>query len=133
MSALFKLAPPGPAPGGGQCRVPGVEGGAKGWRKAIAVGGEGGGGDGTRPPLAPSRFAAQLEEKKFTNNADLKVVCDLVRRAPAHCPRRTRPSQHFPPTPLHSTSKRYATASARAGGWRTGVADGATRRRRSWG
>ena len=30
-----------------------------------------------RPPLAPSRFAAQLARYRFTNNADLKVVCDL--------------------------------------------------------
>ena len=57
--------------------MPGVEGEVEGWRKAIAVGGEGGGDDGTRPPLAPTRFAAQLKEKKFTNNADLKVVCNL--------------------------------------------------------
>ena len=126
MSALFKLAPPGDT-----FEVPGVEGDVRGWRKAIAVGGEGGGGDGRRPPLAPSRFAAQLEEKKFTNNADLKVVCDLVRAASA--PPTPHAPSHLPRAPLHSTSERCATASARAIGWRTGSAGGATRRRRSWG
>ena len=130
MSALFKLAPPG-----GDFKVQGSEGHVYPWRKAVALGGEVDRWgrsvhteDGRRPPLAPTRFAAQLKEKKFTNNADLKVVCDLVRAASAP------PTPHAPlPPPLHrSTTKRCATALARAIGWRTGSAGGATRRRRSW-
>ena len=72
MSALFKLAPPGGF--GSSFNVPGVEGEVHPWRKAIAVGGEvkkdwqGQEVHETRPPLAPTRFAAQLEEKKFTNH-----------------------------------------------------------------
>ena len=134
MSALFKLAPP--AGGLGDFEVPGSEGRVEGWRKAITVGGEGGGGDGRRPPLAPSRFAAQLKERKFTNDADLGGVCELVRRprparrTPLSYPPRT------PRTPLHpslrSTSERCATASAHAIGWRTVIAAGPMRRRRSW-
>ena len=34
-----------------------------------------------RPPLAPSRFAEQLRRRRFTEVADLEVVCRLVRHA----------------------------------------------------
>ena len=127
MSTLLKVV----TPGGWAFTVPGVTAAVSGWCKAIAVGGEGGGGDGTRPPLAPTRFAAQLKEKKFTNNADLKVVCDLVRAASAP----PTPHAPLPPPsrPLHSTSERCARdPSAQARGWCSKTAVGPTRRRRSW-
>ena len=99
MSALFKLAPPG---GGRGFKVPGVEGRVEGWRKAITVGGcWGGGEDGGRPPLAPSRFAAQLARRRFTNNADLKVVCNLVRAAS------TPPTPHAPLPPPSRSPPQY--------------------------
>ena len=83
MSALFKLAPPTLS-----FKVSGITGSVQGWRKAIAVGGddddedsEDAEDDGDEAeqqlPLAPSRFAEQLKERKFTNGADFKVVCDL--------------------------------------------------------
>ena len=71
MSALFKLAPPVTT----GFKLPGVEGGVEGWRKAIAVGGEGGGGGKQQPPLSPSRFAEQLRRRRFTNG---KSECEMV-------------------------------------------------------
>ena len=92
MSALFKLAPPQLYEG---VKVPGVKGMVGGWCKAIAVGGTSGETyevieygrktgevrEKQQPPLAPSRFAAELARRRFGEPADEAVV-----RAPC-CPR----------------------------------------------
>ena len=73
-----------------------------------------------------------------TQRADRPAQRGAPRPRRARAPRRTRPS--YPPrtprTPLHpslrSTSERCATASAHAIGWRTVIAAGPMRRRRSW-
>ena len=36
--------------------------------------------EGRRPPLAPAGFAALLESRRFTNNADATVVTELYER-----------------------------------------------------
>ena len=72
MSALFKLAKPG-----GLFTVPGVEGGVHGWPKAQKLD-ENGADDSAvttqRPPLAPTRFEAELGTRSCTNGVDLEKL-----------------------------------------------------------
>ena len=116
MSALFKQVPPDKL-----FEVPGTLGKVEGWRKVIAVGGEvkrdarGREIHETMPPLAPSRFAEQLRRRRFTNGADFKVVCDLVRPAHATHAARASPTSLAPLSAVRAHSARRLRRARAAG------------------
>ena len=70
MSTLLKEAPPP-----GYFRLPGVHGAPRLWNKVVPLGVVG--SSISRAPLSPSRFAAELSERSFTNGADREVVVEL--------------------------------------------------------